>query len=97
MLYLIKVNSHNKKGHDIFHKAICVEYKEGTLVEVTFSDGITKQFDLSNMFEKYPQLKALKDRELFTSGILTGGYGIIWNNDLDIEVETIYQDGKTIE
>ena len=25
-----------------------------------------------------------------------GAYGIIWNDDLDIEAETIYQDGETV-
>ena len=48
------------------------------------------------LFEKYPQLEALKDRTLFTSGKLVSPYGIIWNDDLDIEVETIYEEGITV-
>ena len=31
------------------------------------------------------------------SGKLMGAYGIIWNEDLDIEAETIYEEGKTIK
>ena len=30
------------------------------------------------------------------SGKLAGPYGIIWNDDLDIETETIYENGITV-
>jgi hypothetical protein len=26
-----------------------------------------------------------------------GAYGIIWNDELDVEVETIYEDGVTVQ
>jgi DNA-binding XRE family transcriptional regulator len=51
---------------------------------------------MSVLFSKYPQLEALEDRVLFTSGKLLGPYGIVWNDDLDIEAETIYEDGETV-
>lgn len=51
---------------------------------------------MASLFDKYPQLRALEDRNLFLSGKLMGAYGIVWNDDLDIEAETIYEDGKTI-
>ena len=69
----------------MFHKAIKLEYKEGTTLELTFQDGKVKRYDMSALFGKYPQLEALKDRNLFTSGRLLGPYGIVWNDDLDIE------------
>ncbi len=80
----------------MFHKAIGLEYGEGTILELTFQDGKVKRYDMSVLFGKYPQLTALKDRTLFTSGRLSGPYGIIWNDDLDIEAETIYEDGETV-
>ena len=81
----------------MFHKALSVKFLEGTALIVAFKDGIVKYFDMSTLFRKYPQLKALKNRELFLSGELMGEYGIIWNDELDIEVETIYESGRTIE
>ena len=81
----------------MFHKALSVKFLEGTALVVAFKDGIVKYFDMSTLFKKYPQLKALKNRELFLSGELMGEYGIIWNDELDIEVETIYESGRTIE
>ena len=80
----------------MFHKAIKLEYREGTTLELTFQDGKVKRYDMSVLFSKYPQLEALKDRTLFTSGKLLGPYGIVWKDDLDIEAETIYEDGETV-
>ena len=80
----------------MFHKAIKLEYREGTTLELTFQDGKVKRYDMSSLFSKYPQLEALKDRTLFSSGKLLEPYGIVWNDDLDIEAETIYEDGETV-
>lgn len=80
----------------MFHKAINLELKEGVSLELTFQNGEVKAYDMSVLFEKYPQLESLKNRELFLRGKLMGSYGIIWNDDLDIETETIYEDGITI-
>lgn len=80
----------------MFHKAVKLEFNKGTVLELTFQDGQVKRYDMKVLFEKYPQLTALKDRELFTSGRLMGFYGIMWNDDLDIEAETIYEEGETV-
>lgn len=80
----------------MFHKAVNLEFKEGTTLELTFQDGKIIQYDIAVLFDKYPQLRALKNRDLFLSGRLMGFYGIIWNNELDIEAETIYEDGQTV-
>ena len=80
----------------MFHKAVELKLLEGTALEVTFQDGIVKQYDMSVLFSKYPQLKQLEDRKLFLSGRMMGAYGIVWNDDLDIETETIYEDGVTV-
>lgn len=81
----------------MFHKAIDLKFNKGTTLEVAFQDGKVKSYDMSKLFDKYPQLEALKDRKLFLSGKLMGAYGIVWNDDLDIEVESIYEEGTTIK
>ena len=80
----------------MFHKAIDLHFCDGTIIELTFSDGAVKRYDMSTLFPKYPQLEALRDRKLFLSGKLMGAYGIIWNDDLDIEAETVYAEGETV-
>ena len=80
----------------MFHKAADLKFLEGTASEVIFQDGKVKRYDMASLFSKYPQLRALEDRDLFLSGQLMGAYGIMWNDDLDIEAEIIYEDGFTI-
>ena len=70
-----------------------MRFLENTAFEVAFDDGKVVRYDMACLFEKYSQLKALEDRELFLSGKLMGAYGIIWNDDLDIDMETVYEDG----
>lgn len=80
----------------MFHKATDMKFLDGTAIEVVFQDGKVKRYDMALLFSKYPQLRALEDRNLFLSGSLMGAYGIMWNDDLDIETETIYEDGVTV-
>ena len=80
----------------MFHKAVDLKLLDGTALEVTFQDGLVKRYDMSALFPKYPQLRALTDRELFLRGRLVGSYGVVWNDDLDVETETVYEDGATV-
>ena len=80
----------------MLHKASSLTFLEGTSLELLFMDGKTKRYDISALFHKYPQMSALQNRDLFLSGKLTGPYGIIWNDDLDLEAETIYEEGETV-
>ena len=80
----------------MFHKATKLTFKEGTVLELGFQSGEVKRYDMESLFSKYPQLEALRDRKLFLSGKLMGAYGIIWNDELDLEAETVYEDGITV-
>lgn len=80
----------------MFHKAVDLKLLSGTALEVTFQDGRVKQYDMLTLFDKYPQLRALQDPVLFQAGRLVGGYGIVWNDELDVDAETIYQDGQLV-
>ncbi len=80
----------------MFHKATELSFKTGTVLEVTFQDGTVKEYDMAVLFERYPELRRLEDRTLFCSGRLLGGYGIVWNDELDIETAAIYEEGTTV-
>ena len=79
------------------YRAIDAEMKEGTVLEVSFQDGMVKGYDMAVLFERYPQLTRLKDPELFKKGHLQGFYGIAWDDELDIGTETIYEEGWTVK
>ncbi len=80
----------------MFHKATELVFKEGTVLELTFQNGEVRNFDISSLFKKYPQLTALTNRPLFLEGKLISPYGIIWNDELDLEVETVYEEGVLV-
>ena len=73
-------------------EAIKLVLKENTLFDLFFNDGSVKRYDILTLAKKFPQLNALKDRKLFLKGHLIGG-GVIWNDELDIGEETVYEDG----
>ena len=75
-----------------------VKFLKDVTVEVTYQDGKVIQYDMSQMFKKYPQLEELRiNRKLFESGHLdVGGYGIVWNDELDFDATSIYEDGVVV-
>ena len=74
-------------------ESIKLVLKEGTTFDLYFIDGTVKRYDILSLADKFPQLNALKDRNLFLQGKLFGWSGVIWNDDLDIESETVYEEG----
>lgn len=80
----------------MFHEAVELVFKEGTELEVTYQDGMVKGYDMSVLFDKYPQLKRLENRDFFTTGKLVGFYLIVWDDELDIGTDTVYESGWTV-
>lgn len=78
--------------------AIDLKFLEDVALEMTFQDGKVIRYDMSKMFNKYPQLKELRNnRELFLNGHLdVGGYAVVWNDELDFETTSIYDDGEVV-
>ena len=74
-------------------EAIKLILKENTLFDLFFIDGSVKRYDILSLANKFPQLNALKDRKLFLKGHLMGFSGVVWNDELDISAETVYEDG----
>lgn len=74
-----------------------IEPKEDLIIIATFADGEIVSFDVKIMFEKHSVFHALEDKELFNSVKIDGvGYGISWNDDLDLSSDGIYLRGKHI-
>ena len=77
-------------------KAIKLKLKEGTSFDLYFSDGKVKRYDILALSDKFPQLNALNDRELFLKGRLLGWSAVVWNDELDINYETVYEEGADV-
>lgn len=61
---------------------------------VRFSDGVNVDFDFKPYFQ-YKVFEKLKDKELFKKATLDR-WAVIWNDDLDIAIEAVYEKGKLI-
>lgn len=66
---------------------------------VGFNTGEYKQFDLKPLIEKYEPFKSLTQvTGLYEQvKIDAGGYGLVWNDDLDISADGIYEKGVPCE
>ena len=88
-----------KRGTINMHvRALKVEFLEDVTLQMTFQDGKVIRYDMSQMFEKYPQLEELRrNRKLFESGHLDlTGFAVIWNDELDFDVTSIYDDSEVV-
>ena len=78
--------------------AIKIQYLDDVKFEMTFQDGKVIRFDMSTMFDDFPQLIELRrNRELFLSGKLDyGGDAIVWNDELDFSSASVYESGELV-
>lgn len=62
---------------------------------VGFSTGEFKQFDVKPLIEKYAPFKTLTQvNGLYEQvKIDMGGYGLVWNDDLDLSADGLYEQG----
>ena len=77
----------------VFKECIKLVLKEGTTFDLYFLDGVVKRYDILSLADKFPQLNALKDRKLFLKGSLPGWSGVVWNDELDVSCDTVYEEG----
>lgn len=81
----------------MFHKVKNVSALPNYKLSVQFSEGVTKIYDVLPLIEKYKIFEMLKDEEFFSGVIVdVGGYGIIWNDDIDISCDELFANGEKI-
>lgn len=83
----------------MFHKVKAVSAIQDYCLSVQFAEGVTKIYDMKPLFSKWPIFNELKtSTNLFGKvQVDTGGYGIIWNDDIDLSCDELFENGKTIE
>lgn len=83
----------------MINKIISAVGKEDFSLEVEFMNGDVKKYSMDYMLAKFPQFQTLKDdKKLFQSvNVDAGGYGVSWNDDLDVDAQTIWEEGVLIE
>ena len=83
----------------MFHKVNAVVALSDYILSVQFAEGIIKVYDVKPLLNKHPAFQFLKDNpELFSKvKVDKGGYGIVWNDDLDLSCNELFANGITIK
>ena len=83
----------------MFYKVQDVKPLEKYKLLVTFQNGETKNYDVKPLFDKWQAFKDLA----YINGLFqqvkvdAGGYGISWNDDIDLSCDELYYNGVSIE
>ena len=83
----------------MMHRVQEVKAKDNLIIEVLFVGGEIKKYDVKNLFEVFPQFKELENNNTLFKKVSVdiGGYGISWNDELDLDAETLWVDGILVE
>lgn len=81
----------------MFHKIKSVSALPDYKLSVRFCEGVTKIYDVRPLLEQLPAFVTLKNDELFSSvAVDVGGYGVVWNDDLDISCDELWENGTRV-
>ena len=77
------------------HRIIEVRTLDKYAILVVFQNGMEKKYDMCQLFTSIPQFEALEtEPSLFEQvRVDAGGYGISWNDELDLSAEEIWENG----
>lgn len=83
----------------MFYKIKSVIALNGLKLRVVFAVGATKEYDLRPLIEKYDMFRPLETVQgLFDAvQVDAGGYGVSWNDDIDISCNELWQNGTIVK
>lgn len=83
----------------MFHKIKDVTPLPDFKLSVQFREGVTKIYDVNQLFDKIPVFKELEENPLSFYDVVvdTGGYGIVWNDDIDLSCDELWDNGVVVK
>ena len=81
----------------MFHKVKNVSPLADFKLKVDFCEGETKIYDVKPLFDEIKGFDALKKDPILFSKVKVdgGGYGIAWNDEIDLSCDTLWYNGKS--
>lgn len=78
------------------HRIKTVRSLENFVILVMFQNGVEKEYDMRRLFSVFPQFREFEQvTGLFEQvKVDVGGYGVIWNDELDLDAEDIWENGE---
>lgn len=82
----------------MFQKVQAVHPLPDYILDVQFCCGVRKRYDVKPLFARWDEFKTLRQiRGLFGQvRVDSGGYGISWNDDLDLSCNELWENGTQI-
>ena len=83
----------------MFHRLKAVEPLADMKLRVTFLSGDVKRYDVKPLLKKWEAFESLAQvRGLFEQvRVDMGGYGISWNDELDLSCDELWENGVPIQ
>ena len=81
------------------HRIHKVKTLKKFVVSIIFQDGTEKIYDIKKVFPVFPQFEVFNIHpEIFEQvKVDVGGYGISWDDDLDLAAEEIWNNGESTD
>ena len=79
----------------MFYKVKSIQALDNYILCVAFENNVIKYYDLTMIFDKWQEFRELQNnKELFESvKVDAGGYGISWNENLDLSCNELWNNG----
>ena len=83
----------------MFHKVRAVDPLPNYMLSVSFENGEQRKYDVKPLFNKFDAFKTLEGiKGLFEQvRVDLGGYGVSWNDDIDLSCDELYYNGLKTE
>lgn len=83
----------------MFHKIKSVVPLSEYRLCVQFSEGITKIYDVTPLFEKIPVFISLSEVPGMFANVYVdvGGHGIVWNDEIDLSCDELWENGMAVK
>lgn len=82
----------------MFRKITAVAPLSDCRILAHFSDGQAREYDLRTLFDRFPAFRALDTTPCLAAQVQVdaGGYGVSWNDELDLSADEIFEHGRTV-
>jgi uncharacterized protein YerC len=78
----------------MFYKVNNVTPLENYILLVKFENDLEKYYDIKPLFKKWTIFNKLKQDNLYQSvKVDAGGYGISWNEEIDLSSDELWENG----
>lgn len=83
----------------MFHKIKAVAYVPDYKLSIQFAEGVTKIYDLKLLMNKLDVFKVFELNPYIMEevSVAPGGWGIIWNDELDLSCDELWDNGIIVE